>query len=103
MYYFGGFYFDLDVFLAFGLEDLLDFGCVFSFEELTINVFLRQEYGMDWEIGSYAVGAAPGHPVLHAVIKICVKGQKENLLNSGQQNLFLCHTRLLVFAFGMAY
>ncbi len=75
VYHFGGFYFDLDVFLASGLADLLDFGCVFPFEELTINVFLRREYGMDWEIGNYAFGAAAGHPFLHAIIKNCVKAQ----------------------------
>ena len=33
VFYFGGFYFDLDVFLASGLEDLLESGCVFPFEE----------------------------------------------------------------------
>ena len=77
VYHFGGFYFDLDVFLASGLEDLLDFGCVFSFEELTINVFLRQEHGMDWEIGNYAFGAAAGHPFLYAIIKNCVRAQKD--------------------------
>jgi hypothetical protein len=77
VYYFGGFYFDVDVFLASGLADLLDFDCVFPFEELTINVFLRREYGMDWEIGNYAFGAAAGHPFIHAIIKNCVKGQRE--------------------------
>ena len=77
VYYLGGFYFDLDVFLASCLEDLLDFGCVFPFEELTINMFLRQEYGMDWEIGNYAFGAVAGHPFIHAIIKNCVKAQKD--------------------------
>ena len=77
VYHFGGFYFDVDVFLASGLADLLDFDCVFPFEELTINVFLRREYGMDWEIGNYAFGAAAGHPFIHAIIKNCVKGQRE--------------------------
>jgi hypothetical protein len=77
VYHFGGFYFDLDVFLASGLEDLLDFGCVFPFEELTMNICLRNEYGMDWEIGNYAFAAAPGHPFLHAVIKNCVRAQND--------------------------
>ena len=58
-------------------QDLLDFGCVFPFEELTINMFLRREYGMDWEIGNYAFGAAAGHPFLHAIIKNCVRAQKD--------------------------
>lgn len=78
VYHFGGFYLDLDVFLASSISDLLKFGCVFSFEELTINSFLRREYGMDWEIGNYAFGAAAGHPFIHAIIKNCVKAQKDS-------------------------
>src|ERR1700740_3607926 len=31
VYRFGGFYFDTDVFLATGLDDLLEFSCVFPF------------------------------------------------------------------------
>ncbi len=77
VYHLGGFYLDLDVFLVANLVDLLDFGCVFPFEELTINTFLRREYGLDWEIGNYAFGAAPGHPFLRAIINNCVKAQKE--------------------------
>jgi mannosyltransferase OCH1-like enzyme len=77
VYHCGGFYFDLDVFLASGLTELLDFGCVFPFEELTINAFLRREYGMDWEVGNYAFGAAAGHPFLHAIIKNCVRAQTD--------------------------
>jgi hypothetical protein len=77
VYHFGGFYLDLDVFLALGLEDLLGFGCVFPFEELTMSVFLWQKYGMDWEIGNYAFGAAAGHPFLYTIIENCVKAQKD--------------------------
>lgn len=76
VYHFGGFYLDLDVFLASSLADLSDFGCVFPFEELTIYKFLRQQYGMDWEIGNYAFGAAAGHPFIDAIIKNCVRAQK---------------------------
>lgn len=77
IYRFGGFYFDMDVFLASSLSPLLEFGCVFPFEELTLNRFLRSEYGMDWEIGNYAFGAAAGHPFLHAVIENCIRAQKD--------------------------
>src|SRR5207248_2357407 len=41
VYRLGGFYFDLDVFLARSLKPLLDCQCVFAFEELTISAFLR--------------------------------------------------------------
>ena len=77
IYHLGGFYFDLDVLLAAGLDDLLEFGCVFPFEELTISVFLRQQYGMDWEIGNYAFGAAAGHPFIEKIIHNCVRAQKD--------------------------
>ena len=77
VYHIGGFYFDLDVFLASGLADLLDFGCVFPFEELTLNKFLSRRYGMDWEIGNYAFGAAAGHPFLRNVIENCVRAQRD--------------------------
>lgn len=73
----GGFYFDLDVFLSENLSPLLKYGCVFSFEELTLNRFLRERCGMDWEIGNYAFGAIPGDPFLAAVIENCVRAQRE--------------------------
>jgi hypothetical protein len=76
VYHFGGFYFDTDVFLATSLNDLLQFGCVFPFEQLGIHKFLFTEYGMDWEIGNYAFGAEPGHRFLGAIIKNCVRAQQ---------------------------
>jgi len=77
VYRYGGFYFDLDVILASGLSSLLELGCVFPFEAITLNDFLRVHLNMDWEIGTYAFGAAPGHPFLQAVIENCVRAQKE--------------------------
>ncbi len=77
VYHFGGFYFDLDVFFASSLADLLDYDCIFTFEDLTYNMFLRKEYGMDWEIANYAFGAAPGHPFIGAIIKNCVRAQTD--------------------------
>jgi inositol phosphorylceramide mannosyltransferase catalytic subunit len=65
------------VFLASGLENLLEFGCVFPFEQLSIHSFLREQYGMDWEVGNYAFGAAAGHPFLEAVIKNVVRAQRD--------------------------
>jgi inositol phosphorylceramide mannosyltransferase catalytic subunit len=76
VYRFGGFYFDTDMILATTLDDLLDFGCVFPFEHLSVNRFLSREYGMDWEIGNYAFGAAAGHPFLKAIIDNCVRAQQ---------------------------
>ena len=77
IYHLGGFYFDTDVFLASGLSDLLDCGCVFPFEELTESIFLRKEYGMDWQIAIYGFGAAAGHPFLRAIIENCVRAQRD--------------------------
>ena len=73
----GGFYFDLDVFLSEPLDDLLSHRCVFPFEELTLNRFLRHEYGMDWEIGNYAFGAAANDPFLAAIVRNCVRAQTD--------------------------
>jgi hypothetical protein len=77
VYRHGGFYFDLDVLLASSLSPLLECGCVFPFEGLTISHFLRNQFKMDWEIGNYAFGAAPGHPFLKAVIENCVGAQAD--------------------------
>jgi hypothetical protein len=76
VYRYGGFYFDTDVFLAYPIDDLLDCACVFPFEHLGINRFLFEEYGMDWEVGNYAFGAAAGHPFLKAIIDNCVRAQQ---------------------------
>jgi inositol phosphorylceramide mannosyltransferase catalytic subunit len=73
----GGFYFDLDFFLVSSLAPLLDQGCVFPFESLTLNRFLRDRCNMDWKLGNYAFGAARGHPFLNAVIQNCVRAQRE--------------------------
>jgi len=77
VYRYGGFYFDLDVLLASGLSALLEYACVFPFEALTLSHFMHNDLGMDWQIGNYAFGAAPGHPFLEAVIKNCVRGQND--------------------------
>ncbi len=76
VYRYGGFYLDLDVLLASGLSGLLQHGCVFSFEMLNVNAFMRSQLGMDWQVGNYAFGAAPRHPFIEAIIKNCVRGQK---------------------------
>lgn len=77
VYQLGGFYFDTDVFLASSLSPLLDSGCVFPFETLTTNGFLRNTFGMDWEVGNYGFGAAPGHPFIREVINNCVRAAED--------------------------
>jgi hypothetical protein len=79
VYHYGGFYLDLDVVLGSGLSSLLETGCVFPFERLTFSHRLRTEFGTDWEMGNYAFGAAAGHPFLEAIIKNCVRGQRDPL------------------------
>ena len=76
VYRLGGFYFDLDVLLASELSTLLPTGCVFPFEGLTFSGLLRS-YGMDWELGNYAFGAAAGHPFLKAAIDNCVRAHED--------------------------
>jgi hypothetical protein len=77
VYRLGGFYFDLDVFLARSIAELTSSSCVFPFEELTLNSYLRTQHGMDWEIGNYAFAAAPGHPFMRAIIENCVRAQQD--------------------------
>lgn len=77
VYRYGGFYFDLDVLLAEGLTSLVNYGCVFPFEGLTLSRLLRNQCNMDWQIANYAFGAAPGHPFLKAVIENCIRAQND--------------------------
>jgi len=78
VFHFGGFYFDLDIFLSRHLTDLLGYESVFPFEELTLNRFLRRHYNMDWELGNYAFGARPGDPFLGAIIENCMRAQMDH-------------------------
>ena len=73
IYQLGGFYLDTDVFVGSPMTELLDAGCVFPFEALTSNRYLRQTCGIDWELGNYAFGAAPRHPFILELIRNCVR------------------------------
>jgi hypothetical protein len=77
VYRLGGFYLDLDVLLALGMSSLSSHACVFPFEEMSINNFLRNQLSMDWEIGNYAFGAEAGHPFLRKVIENCIRAQRD--------------------------
>jgi inositol phosphorylceramide mannosyltransferase catalytic subunit len=92
IYRLGGFYFDLDVFLARGIADLTNESCVFPFEELTINSYLRNHLRIDWEIGNYGFGASAGHPFLRAIIDNCLRAQSDfawsSLMLQGYPTLF---------------
>jgi inositol phosphorylceramide mannosyltransferase catalytic subunit len=77
IYHYGGFYLDLDVFLARDLTPLLTSECVFPFEELTEIKYFWRQFGMDWQIGNYAFGATPGHPFLAAIIENCLRAKDD--------------------------
>lgn len=77
VYKYGGFYLDLDILLSESLTPLLNCDCVFAFEALTLSRFLRNECGMDWEIGNYAFGATPRHPFIENLIENCIKSQQD--------------------------
>jgi hypothetical protein len=78
IYKLGGFYFDLDVLLCESIDNLLAKKCVFPFEELTLNKYLRKTHHLDWEIGNYAFGAEPSASFLAEVIENCVRSQKDS-------------------------
>jgi inositol phosphorylceramide mannosyltransferase catalytic subunit len=77
VYRLGGFYMDLDVFLAEPLRPLLSPECVFAFEELTDSPFFWERFQMDWQIANYAFGSEPGHPFLAAIIENCLRAQRD--------------------------
>lgn len=77
IYRYGGFYLDLDVFLNAPLHPLTKHSSVFPFEELSLSRHLRNKLRMDWEIGNYAFGSAPGHAFLGAVIENCIRSQTD--------------------------
>lgn len=77
VYHFGGFYLDLDVFLARSLEPLLSKPCVFPFEELAEGRYFWDRFQMDWLMGNYAFGAEPGHPFMAALIQNCLRAKRE--------------------------
>ncbi len=78
IFQFGGFYFDLDVLLAESVHALLEQKCIFPFEGLTLSHYLADDLRMNWEIGNYGFGSAPGHPFLKAVIDNCVKAASDH-------------------------
>jgi hypothetical protein len=65
------------VLLASSVSGLREVGCVFPFEGLSLSDFLRKQHNMDWEVGNYAFGAAPGHPFLGAIVENCVRAQRD--------------------------
>ena len=77
IYRYGGFYLDLDVFLAESLVPLLTYDCVFPFEKLTNSTYFWDNFRMDWHIGNYAFGASPGHPFLAEIIENCVRANRD--------------------------
>jgi hypothetical protein len=77
VYQFGGFYLDLDVFLARNLNPLLASSCVFPFEELAEAKYFWDHFRMDWLIGNYAFAAEPRHPFLEAVIENCLRAKRQ--------------------------
>jgi hypothetical protein len=77
VYEYGGFYFDLDVFLASDVSSLLGASSVFPCEGLTFSRYLRDRFALDWQLGNYAFGAAGKHPFLQATIENCVRAQRD--------------------------
>jgi hypothetical protein len=76
VYQFGGFYLDTDMFLVRNVTPLLASPCVFPFEELVMGRYFWKHFRMDWQIGNYAFGAEPGHPLLAAVIENCLRAKR---------------------------
>lgn len=75
IYHYGGFYFDLDVKALQPLDNLLDNNCVFPVDEIITKDMCKMkrfakfcEKDMNFLLGQYAFGAAPGDPFIKLVI-----------------------------------
>ena len=75
IYHYGGFYFDLDVKALQPLDNLLDNNCVFPVDEIITKEMCKSkrfekfcEKDMNFLLGQYAFGAAPGDPFIKLVI-----------------------------------
>jgi len=65
VHHFGGFYLDLDVITNRPLDDLLQYSCLFPFENMA-DPYTAANFGITEQLGNYAFGATPGHPLLQA-------------------------------------
>ncbi len=77
IYHYGGFYLDLDIFLAHDVSRYIRHKCVFPFEELTPIRYFRDQYGIDWQIANYAFGAEPGDAFVGAIIENCLRAKAD--------------------------
>jgi len=75
IYHYGGFYFDLDVKALQPLDNLLDNNCVFPVDEIITKEMCKTERfkkfcdkDINFLLGQYAFGAAPGDPFIKLVI-----------------------------------
>ncbi len=77
VYYYGGFYFDIDMDINQTIRELCKYECVFPKESYTIeNIFKNKNLlnkNVTFLLGNYAFGAIPNHPFL----KLCI----DNIVN----------------------
>tara|TARA_B100000282_G_scaffold239491_1_gene182222 strand:+ start:867 stop:1547 length:681 start_codon:yes stop_codon:yes gene_type:complete len=68
IYYYGGLYLDLDVFIDSDLQDLRLYDCAFPIELKNINDTLLVNKNQNFLIGNYAFYAKPRHPFIKSII-----------------------------------
>ena len=68
IYYYGGLYLDLDVFIDLDLQDLQLYDCAFPIELKNINDTLLVNKNQNFLIGNYAFYAKPRHPFIKSII-----------------------------------
>ena len=75
VYYYGGFYFDIDMDINKSIAPLCKYECVFPTKSYIKNDLLNfKSQNMNILLGNYAFGASPKHPFL----KLCI----ENIINN---------------------
>tara|TARA_B100000900_G_C20531778_1_gene696650 strand:- start:140 stop:817 length:678 start_codon:yes stop_codon:yes gene_type:complete len=68
IYYYGGLYLDLDVFIDSDLQDLQLYDCAFPIELKNINDTLLVNKNQNFLVGNYAFYAKPRHPFIKSII-----------------------------------
>ena len=100
IYYYGGLYLDLDVFIDSDLQDLQLYDCAFPIELKNINDTLLVNKNQNFLIGNYAFYAKPRHPFIKSIIdhitnpKITIQDIELGCLNNNDpsEQVFVYYT-----------
>ena len=87
IYYYGGFYLDLDMSITKSLAPLTKHQCVFPIEFEKNSDKILQQQGLYFLIGQYAFGAVPKSPFILKIIKNIVNPRLATILDGIKSKL----------------